>query len=70
MTVVSVLMVLSMAVVQPQNPPTLQTADPNRIEEVRIDNNRRIPGDTIRYNLQTKVGDRFNPVPASKTISP
>jgi outer membrane protein insertion porin family len=61
MTVVSILLMLSMAVVQPQNPPTLQTPDPNRIESVRIDNNRRIPSDTIRYNLQTKAGDKFNP---------
>ena len=61
MTVVSILLMLSMAVVQPQNPPTLQIPDPNRIEAVRIDNNRRIPSDTIRYNLQTKAGDKFNP---------
>ena len=60
MTVVSVLLMLSMVVAQPQNPPTLQTPDPDRIEGVRIDNNRRIPSDTIKYNLQTKVGDKFN----------
>ena len=41
-------------------PQTLQTPDPNQIEDVRIDNNRRIPSDTIKYNLQTKAGDTFN----------
>jgi outer membrane protein insertion porin family len=60
MTVVSVLLVLSLAVAQPQTPPVLQTPDPDRIESVRIDNNRRIPSDTIKYNLQTKAGDKFN----------
>src|SRR5438093_1041188 len=40
---------------------TLQTYDPNRVEDVRIENNRRIPRDTIKYELQTKAGDRFNP---------
>ena len=42
-------------------PQVLQTPDPNRIEDVRIADNRRIPSDTIRYNLQTKAGDQFNP---------
>src|SRR5438552_6295266 len=57
MTVVSVLLVLSLAAVEPQ---TLQTPDQNRIESVLIQDNRRIPSDTIKYNLQTKVGDKFN----------
>jgi outer membrane protein insertion porin family len=60
MTAVSVLLILFMAVAQPQNAPVLQTPDPDRIEIVRIDNNRRIPSDTIKYNLQTKVGDKFS----------
>jgi outer membrane protein insertion porin family len=56
--VFTVLMALVFGVVEPQ---ALQTADPNRIEEVRVSNNRRIPQDTIKYQLQTKAGDRFNP---------
>src|ERR1044071_8526751 len=60
MTVVSIMLMLSMAMVQPQNPPTLPTPDPDRIEAVRIENNRRIPSATITYNLQTKAGDKFN----------
>src|SRR5215470_15517110 len=42
-------------------PQTLQTPDPNRIEEVRVTGNRRIPSDTIKYQLQTKPNDRLNP---------
>ena len=42
-------------------PQSLQTSDPNRIEDVRVTGNRRIPQDTIKYQLQTKAGDRFNP---------
>src|SRR5215510_12332446 len=57
MMVLTVLLAL-VFVVEPQ---TLQTYDPNRIEDVRISNNRRIPQDTIKYQLQTKAGDRFNP---------
>ena len=41
-------------------PQTLQTFDPNRVEDVRVTNNRRIPQDTIKYQLQTKAGDRLN----------
>lgn len=40
---------------------TLQTPDPTRIEDVQIQGNRRIPSDTIKYNLQTKAGDRLSP---------
>src|SRR5439155_21598584 len=39
----------------------MQTPNPNRIEEVRITGNRRIPSETIKYNLQTKPNDQFNP---------
>jgi outer membrane protein insertion porin family len=39
----------------PQN-----TAGP-RIESVDVRNNRRIPSDTIKYNIQTKAGDTLNP---------
>ena len=39
---------------------TLQTFDPNKIEDVVPRGNRRIPSATILYNLQTKKGDTFN----------
>jgi outer membrane protein insertion porin family len=55
--VFTVLLALVFGVVEPQ---TLQTFDPNRIEEVQVRNNRRIPQDTIKYRLQTKAGDRLN----------
>jgi outer membrane protein insertion porin family len=38
-----------------------QAAPGNRIESVDIRNNRRIPADTIKYNIQTKAGDILNP---------
>src|SRR4051812_33639537 len=54
MNVLSVLLALWFS---PLGPQALQTVDPNRVEEVRITGNRRIPSDTIKYNLQTKAGD-------------
>src|SRR5215510_12966509 len=56
MMVLTVLLAL-VFVVEPQ---TLQTFDPNRVEDVRVSNNRRVPQDTIKYQLQTKAGDRLN----------
>jgi outer membrane protein insertion porin family len=56
--VLTVLLALVFGAVEPQS---LQTFDPNRVEQVRINNNRRIPKDTILYQLQTKAGDRLNP---------
>ena len=38
----------------------LQTAAGERIEDVEIRNNRRIPKDTIRYYIQTKPGDALD----------
>src|SRR5262252_8302210 len=58
MMVFSVLLALVLTGVEPQ---TLQTPDSNRIEDVRVSGNRRIPTETIKYNLQTKVNDQFNP---------
>src|SRR5215470_11466232 len=58
MMFLTVLMALIFGTAEPQ---TLQTYDPNKIEDVRMSNNRRIPQDTIKYQLQTKAGDRFNP---------
>ena len=57
MMVLTVLLALVFGVVEPQ---TLQTFDPNRVEDVRVNNNRRIPTNTIKYQLQTKAGDRLN----------
>jgi outer membrane protein insertion porin family len=57
MTVLSVVLALLFTAAEPQS---LQTPDPNRIEDVLIRNNRRIPSDTIKYNLQTKKGDIFS----------
>src|SRR5207244_6859402 len=39
----------------------LQTPNPNSNEEDRVTGNRKIPSDTIKYNLQTKPNDQFNP---------
>ncbi|PYS54158.1 MAG: outer membrane protein assembly factor BamA [Acidobacteria bacterium] len=55
--VVSVLLALVFSSMRPQ---ALQTPDPNRIEDVQVRGNRRIPTDTIKFNLQTKTNDRFN----------
>ena len=43
--------------VQPQ---AVQTPDPDRIIGVEVRGNRRIPSDTIRYNIQTRAGDTLN----------
>jgi len=37
-----------------------QVATPNRIADVQIRGNRRIPTETIKFNIQTKVGDTLN----------
>src|SRR5688572_22420778 len=57
MNVLTVLLALLFSGIEPQ---TLQTPDPNRVEEVRVTGNRKMSSDTIRYNLQTKVGAQFN----------
>src|SRR5579864_7840238 len=38
-----------------------QAAPAPKIESVDVRGNRRIPGDTIKYNIQTKTGDTLNP---------
>src|SRR5438046_4322254 len=58
MMAVTMLLALVFTTVEPQ---ALQTPDPNRIEDVRVAGNRRIPTETIKYNLQTKPNDQFNP---------
>ena len=55
--VVSVLLALLFSGMRPQ---ALQTPDPDRVEDVRVNGNRRIPTDTIKFNLQTKTNDRFS----------
>ena len=57
MMVLTVLLALVFGVAEPQ---TLQTPDPNRIEDVRVTGNRRIPSETVKYQLQTKPNDRFS----------
>src|SRR6266581_440471 len=57
MMILTVLLALLFGPVEPQ---TLQNPDPNRIEEVRVTGNRRIPTETIKYQLQTKPNDRFS----------
>ncbi len=57
MTVLSVMLALFFAGAGPQ---TIQTYDPNRVEEVLVRNSRRFPSETIKYNIQTKPGDNFS----------
>ena len=56
MTVLTVL--LAVVFVGPPQP--LQTPDSNRIEEVRVSGNRRIPTATIKYNIHTKPGEQLD----------
>ena len=53
----TVLLALLFTSVEPQ---PLQSPVRNRIEEVRVSGNHRIPTETIKYNLQTKPGDAFD----------
>src|SRR5215831_3071835 len=62
MFVLPAVLVISLSGAQPQtSSPVPQTAvqSPEKaiIEGVIIQNNRRIPSDSIRYNLRTKPGD-------------
>src|SRR5215831_7565482 len=41
-------------------PQTLQSPSPNTVEGIQINGQRRIPTDTIKYNLQTKVGSELD----------
>jgi outer membrane protein insertion porin family len=56
MTGFTLLLALILNVAEPQ---TLQTQpqDPNRIADIEFIGNRLVQTDTIRYNLQTKIGD-------------
>ena len=42
------------------NPQMTDNFDPNRVEDVRVTNNHRIPAESIRYQLQTKPGGRYS----------
>src|SRR5215831_8864388 len=53
----TVWLALSFAFLKPQ---MTEKFDFNRIEEVRVANNHRIPAESIRFQLQTKAGDRYN----------
>src|SRR5215469_6257206 len=53
----TVWLALSVAFFTPQMTDNL---DLNRIEDVRVANNHRIPAESIRFQLQTKPGGRFS----------
>src|ERR1051326_5069538 len=59
MAITSVLLALFFSGLQAAVPP--QTTIAPKIESVEVRNNRRIPGDTIKYNIQTKAADTLNP---------
>jgi len=58
MAITSILLAFLLASFQTGAP---QGAPGARIESVEIRQNRRIPGETIKYNIQTKAGDVLNP---------
>src|SRR5438093_5909624 len=58
MAITSILLAFFLSGVQPAAP---QNTPAPKIEAVDVRNNRRIPGDTIKYNIQTKAGDTLNP---------
>src|SRR5215831_8673094 len=57
MAITSILLAFLFASFQTGTP---QAAPGARIESVEIRQNRRIPGETIKYNIQTKAGDILN----------
>ena len=57
MQLFAVFMALFLTGVEPQ---ILRTPDPDIVEAVEVFGNRRIPSDTIKYNLQIKPGDVVN----------
>src|SRR5260370_33278376 len=64
MHITSLLLTLVMASLQPamsQVPRGPLAPAAGKIEAIEIRGNRRIPGDTIKYNIQTKSGDTLNP---------
>src|SRR3989442_7826262 len=54
-------LLLAFVLSSPQQPSVQQAAGREKIEGIEITGNRRIPSDTIKYNIQTKTGDTLNP---------
>src|SRR5437868_3042127 len=58
MQITSLLLAFVLSSLQPS---VQQATGRDKIESIEITGNRRIPGDTIKYNIQTKAGDTLNP---------
>src|SRR6266481_2833108 len=58
MQITSLLLAFVLSTLQPS---VRQAAGGEKIEGIEIAGNRRIPSDTIKYNIQTKTGDTLNP---------
>src|SRR5437016_2872368 len=58
MAITSILLAFFLTAAQAAVP---QAAPAPKIESVEVRQNRRIPGETIKYNIQTKAGDTLNP---------
>jgi len=59
------LLALALTRVEPQ---TLQPPNLNRIEEIRVSGNLRIPKETIKYNLQTREGNQLDRITVRRDI--
>src|SRR5438094_10257590 len=59
------LLALALTRVEPQ---TLQPPNLNRIEEVRVSGNLRIPKETIKYNLQTRESNQLDRITVRRDI--
>src|SRR3989454_23845 len=59
------LLALALTRVEPQ---TLQPPNLNRIEEIRVSGNLRIPKETIKYNLQTREGTQLDRITVRRDI--
>src|SRR5438105_3352918 len=58
MQITSLLLAFVLSSLQPS---VQQATGRDKIEGIEITGNRRIPTDTIKYNIQTKAGDTLNP---------
>src|SRR5438105_4667789 len=58
MQITSLLLAFVLSSLQPS---VQQATGRDKIEGIEITGNRRIPTDTIKYNIQTKAGDALNP---------
>ena len=59
------LLALALTRVEPQ---TLQPPNLNRIEEIRVSGNLRLPKETIKYNLQTREGNQLDRITVRRDI--